>query len=281
MNFANWLRVALLGIIQGITEWLPISSTGHLILLDALWKGDPTVFTADFLTVFDVVIQLGSVMAVVTIFYHKLNPISPYKTPAQKRNTWYLWLKVVIATIPSVVIGFFFDDFMDEHLYRWYIVAAMLILYGVGFLLVEKRNESMDPKIMRITRLDYRTAFLIGCAQVLAMVPGTSRSGVTILAGLLLGCSRYIATGFTFYMAIPVMLGASVLKLFKYFFIKKLALTNLQLLVMIFGMVVAYFVSIVVIQYLLKYLKRHDFRAFGIYRIALGIAVLIIFAFFL
>jgi len=281
MDFVNWLRVAVLGLVQGITEWLPISSTGHLILMDELWKGDPSVFTEDFLSVFDVLIQMGSVMAVVTIFFHKLNPISPYKTDEQKRNTWYLWLKVVVATIPAVVIGFFFDDFMDEHLYRWYVVASTLIIFGVAFILVEKRNRDRDSRIVRITRLDYKTAFLIGCAQVLAMVPGTSRSGVTILAGLLLGCSRYIATGFTFYMAIPVMLGASVLKLFKYFFIKKMVLTNLQIVVMLFGMVVAYFVSLAVIQYLLKYLKRHDFKPFGVYRIILGIVVIVVFAFFL
>ena len=281
MNFLDWLRVIVLGIIEGVTEWLPVSSTGHLILLDEIWKGNPEVFTEEFTKIFDVIIQLGAILAVVTLFFHKLNPISSFKTDEQKKNTWSLWGKVVAAIIPTVVVGPFLDDWMDAHLYRWYVVAAMLIVYGIAFIILETKFKDRDSHIVRFSHLNYKTALLIGVFQLLALVPGTSRSGVTILGAMILGCSRYIATEFTFFLAIPAMFGACVLKLFKYVFIKHLAVSNLQLLVLLVSMVVAYLVSIVIIKFMVAYVKRHDFKSFGVYRIVLGILVILLFAFVL
>lgn len=277
MQFIDWLRVIILGIIEGVTEWLPVSSTGHLILFDSIWPGNAELFTEEFLKVFDVLIQLGAIMAVVTIFFHKLNPISGYKTNDQKKNTWKLWGKVIVAVLPAVLAGLVLDDWMDAHLYNGYVVAAMLIVYGVLFILVEKRYKNKDASIMRFSQLSYKTALLIGVFQILAMVPGTSRSGVTIIGALFLGCSRYIATEFTFYLAIPVMFGASALKLFKYLFIKHMVLSSAQWLVMFVTMVVAYVVSLFIIKFLLGFVKRHDFTGFGIYRIVLGVVVLLYF----
>ncbi len=277
MNALEWLRVVVLGIIEGVTEWLPVSSTGHLIIMNRLWQGNAAVFTEEFQSMFDVIIQLGAILAVVTIFFHKLNPVSSFKTEEQKKNTWSLWGKVVIATVPAVIFGLLLDDWMDEHLYRWYIVAAMLILYGLFFLFIESGRFQKDPHILRFSNMTWKTALYIGLFQILSLIPGTSRSGVTIIGALLLGCSRYIATEFTFYLAIPVMFGASALKMFKYLFIKHMALSRLQLLVLLVSMAVAYLISVVIIRFLIGYVKRHDFKAFGIYRIALGVVVLILF----
>ena len=279
MSFINWLRVLVLGIVEGITEWLPISSTGHLVILDAIWKGDATVFTESFTNVFDVVIQLGAILAVLTVFFHKLNPVSQYKSEVQKKNTWKLWLKIVIAVLPAVAVGLLLDDWMDEHLYRPWVIASMLILYGVLFIVVESLISKREPSITRFAGLTYQMALYIGLAQCLAVVPGTSRSGVTILCALLLGCSRYLATEFTFYLAIPVMLGASALKLFKYLFIEKLSLSGTQIGALFVASIVAYVVSLFVIRFMIRYVKRHDFKAFGIYRIVLGVIVLLLFAF--
>ena len=276
MGFADWLRVLILGIIEGVTEWLPISSTGHLILLDSIWPGSSSVFTEDFNIVFNVVIQFGAILAVVTLFFHKLNPLSNYKSAEQKKNTWKLWGKVMVAVIPAVIAGLLLDDWMDEHLYNGIVVASMLIFYGIAFIVVERIYRDRDAKIVRFSQLSYKTAFLIGLFQCLALVPGTSRSGVTIMGGMILGLSRYLATEFTFYMAIPVMLGASVLKMFKYFFIKQMTFTGTQWVVLLIGSVVAYLVSLFVIKFLLQYVKRHTFVAFGIYRIVLGVIVLIV-----
>ena len=274
MGFADWLRVLILGIIEGVTEWLPISSTGHLILLDSIWPGSSSVFTEDFNIVFNVVIQFGAILAVVTLFFHKLNPLSNYKSAEQKKNTWKLWGKVMVAVIPAVIAGLLLDDWMDEHLYNGIVVASMLIFYGIAFIVVERIYRDRDAKIVRFSQLSYKTAFLIGLFQCLALVPGTSRSGVTIMGGMILGLSRYLATEFTFYMAIPVMLGASVLKMFKYFFIKQMTFTGTQWVVLLIGSVVAYLLF--VIKFLLQYVKRHTFVAFGIYRIVLGVIVLIV-----
>ena len=276
MSFTDWLRVLILGIVEGVTEWLPISSTGHLILLDTIWPGNEAVFTAEFTEIFNVVIQLGAILAVVTLFFHKLNPLSNYKTESQKKNTWKLWLKVLTAVLPAVVLGLFLDDWMDAHLYNGVVVAAMLILYGVAFLVVERIFREKDAKIVRFSQLSYRTALFIGLFQCLSLIPGTSRSGVTILGALLLGLSRYVATEFTFFLAIPVMFGASVLKLFKYFVVRKLLFSGVQWAALLVAMVVAYLVSLFVIRFLLRYVKRHNFNAFGIYRIALGIVVLVL-----
>lgn len=281
MGFLDWLRVIVLGIIEGVTEWLPISSTGHLVILDEIWKGSETVFTEDFTVLFNVIIQLGAVLAVVTLFFHKLNPFSSYKSDRQKKNTWSLWGKVVAAIIPTVICGPFLDDFMDEHLYNWYVVAATLIIYGVLFILIERVFKNKDAKIVKFSEMSVKTALLIGLFQLLALVPGTSRSGVTIIGGLLLGCSRYIATEFTFFLSIPAMFGASVLKLFKYFIVKKMTVSPTQWLVLGVSMAVAYLVSIFIIRFLLSYVKRHDFTSFGIYRIVLGVLVIVLFAFVL
>lgn len=279
MTFLDWLRVVILGIVEGVTEWLPISSTGHLVLLDAVWKGSETVFTPDFVKVFDVLIQLGAILAVVTLFFHKLNPVSSLKTKEQKQNTWKLWLRVIIAVLPAVVAGLLLDDWMDEHLYNPYVVGAMLILYGIAFIVIEKVFKDRHCKITRFSHMSYLTALFIGLFQVLSLVPGTSRSGVTIIGALLLGTSRYIATEFTFYLAIPVMAGASALKLFKYLFLDKVPMTGMQWLVLLVASAVAYAVSIFVIKFLIGYIKRHDFTVFGYYRIALGILVLVLFSF--
>ena len=275
MSFLNWLRVIVLGIVEGVTEWLPISSTGHLIILNELWKGDAAVFTADYVEMFDVIIQLGAILAVCTVFFHKLNPFSSYKTKEQKRNTWSLWGKVVIAVLPAAIVGVLFDDLMDEYLFKWYVVAIMLILVGAAFILVERLNRK-DPSVMRFSQLSIKTALFIGCFQILSLIPGTSRSGITIIGALLLGCSRYIATEFTFYLAIPVMFGASALKLVKYF-LKGGSFSSTQAIALAVAMVVAYVVSIFIIKFLVAYVKRHDFKAFGIYRIILGFIVIILF----
>lgn len=279
MDFLNWLRVVFLGIVEGVTEWLPISSTGHLIIVDELWKGDPSVFTESFLTLFNVVIQLGAILAVVVYFFHRINPFSQKKTKAERTETWQLWFKIALAIIPAIFAGLFLDDWMDEHLYNYVVVGAMLIIYGIAFLIVENRNKNKAPAITRLKNLDYKTAFFIGLAQLLALVPGTSRSGVTILAALFLGTSRYVASEFTFFLGIPVMFGASVLKGFKYFFIEKASLTGTQCMILLVAMAVSFAVSMFVVKFLMNYVKKHDFKPFGIYRIVLGVLVFVLFYF--
>ncbi len=279
MNFLNWLRVVVLGLVEGITEWLPISSTGHLIILNELWKGDPAVFTEAYTEMFDVIIQLGAILAVCTVFFHKLNPFSYQKSKKKKRATWILWAKVIVAVLPAAVIGVLFDDFLDQHLFKWYVVAIMLIIVGAAFILIERLHRK-DPSVIRLSEMSFPTALLIGCFQILALIPGTSRSGITIIGALLLGCSRYIATEFTFYLAIPVMFGASALKLVKYF-MDGGSFTTTQGVALALAMVVAYAVSIFIIKFLMAYVKRHDFKSFGIYRIVLGFVVIILFGFIL
>ncbi|MBO4412087.1 MAG: undecaprenyl-diphosphate phosphatase [Lachnospiraceae bacterium] len=277
MSFLDWLRVVVLGIIEGVTEWIPVSSTGHLMLLDRLWPGNAEVFTPAFTSMFNVIIQLGAILAVITVFFHKLNPVSSYKAPDQKKNTLKLWAKILIGVIPVGIAGIFLDDLMDEYLYNEWVVAAMLILYGVIFLIVETVNKDKEPKYLKLQELPYKTALFIGLFQILALVPGTSRSGVTILAALLLGCSRYVATEFTFFMAVPIMFGASALKLGKYIFIDKIMPTGTQWGVLIVAMAVAYGVSLLVIKWVLQFVKRHDFKGFGVYRILLGILMILLF----
>ncbi|MBQ6550938.1 MAG: undecaprenyl-diphosphate phosphatase [Lachnospiraceae bacterium] len=277
MGFLDWLRVIVLGIIEGVTEWLPVSSTGHLILLNRLWPGNSTVFTDAFTSIFDVIIQLGAILAVVSVFFHKLNPISSYKTDAQKRNTWQLWLKIIVGVLPAAVVGFFLDDLMDKYLYNWVTVAITLIFYGVVFIVLEKRYSDRNVTITRFSQLSLRTALFIGLFQVLSLIPGTSRSGITIIGALILGCSRFIATEFTFYLAVPVMLGASGLKLVKYLFVRHMSISGTQAAALFVAMAVAYVVSIFVIRFLISYVKRHDFSPFGVYRIVLGLVVLLVF----
>ena len=241
MNIIEWLRVIFLGIVEGITEWLPVSSTGHLILVDAFWKTSaPEVFTAEFTEMFDVVIQLGAILAVVTVFFYKLNPFSARKTKEQKHNTIELWKKVIIGCIPAGVIGILFNDLIDKYLMNWLVVAIMLIVVGIAFIAIEMRNQKVRPSIVKFTQLSYKTAFIIGVFQLLALIPGTSRSGITIIGGMLFGCSRFIAAEYTFYLAIPVMFGASGLKLVK-FLVKGGGFSAEQFFVVLLAMVVSYF----------------------------------------
>ena len=269
----EFLKAVLFGIVEGITEWLPVSSTGHLILLDEFVKLD---ISAAFYEMFQVVIQLGAILAVVVLFFHKLNPFSPQKTEVQKKDTWQLWFKVVVAVIPSAVIGLLFDDWMDEHLYNYIVVAAMLVVYGVAFLFVEKWNASRKFKITDVNAIDYRTAILMGAFQCLSLIPGTSRSGATILGAIILGVSRSAGAEFSFFMAIPTMLGASALKLLKYL-MEGVEASGTEIMVLITGCVVSFFVSVAVIRGLMEYVRKHSFSVFGLYRIVLGVAVLVYF----
>ena len=266
----EFLKAVLFGIVEGITEWLPVSSTGHLILLDEFVKLD---VSAAFYEMFQVVIQLGAILAVIVLFFHKLNPLSPKKSVEQKKGTWELWLKVVAAVIPSAVVGLLLDDWMDAHLYNHVVVAVMLIVYGVAFLLVERRNAQACAVIGSVD-IDYRTAILMGAFQCLSLIPGTSRSGATILGGIFLGVSRAAAAEFSFFMAIPTMLGASALKLLK-FMMEGVQATGTEIMVLITGCVVSFAVSLVVIKGLMDYVRKHSFSVFGVYRIILGAVVLI------
>ena len=264
------LKSIIFGIVEGITEWLPISSTGHLILLNEFLKleqGDA------FFEMFQVVIQLGAILAVVVIYFHKLNPFSPKKTQKQKMMTWQIWIKVLIGSVPAAVVGLLLDDWIDEKLYHWYVVAAMLIIYGVLFIIVENYQKGKDPKVTRLSQLTVPMLLIIGVFQMLAMIPGTSRSGATIVGALMLGISRGAVAEFTFFLAIPVMFGASALKLLKFGF----NFTGMQAAILIVGMAVSFIVSIIAIKFLLKYIKNHDFKVFGYYRIVLGVIVFLYF----
>ena len=273
MDIILLLKTVLLGIVEGITEWLPISSTGHLILADEFIKLN---MTGAFKEMFDVVIQLGAIMAVVVLYFHKLNPFSPKKNHREKMDTIVLWTKVILAVFPAAIIGILFDDWLNAHFYNPPVVAAMLIIYGILFIIIENRNKRIRRRPMNdLTRLSYGMALGIGVFQVLALIPGTSRSGATILGGILLGCSRTVAAEFSFFLGIPVMFGASLLKIVKF----GLVFTTTQLIVLIVGMVVSFLVSIVAIKFLLGYIKKNDFKAFGVYRIILGLLVIVYFAF--
>lgn len=268
------LKSIIYGIIEGITEWLPVSSTGHMILLEEIM---PMNVSKSFWSMFLVVIQLGAILAVVLLYWNKIFPFK--KTREGKyvsvKSIWVLWSKILVATIPAAVIGLALDDWIDEHLYNGFVVAIMLILVGVAFIYVENRNKDMRPTVNSLSALSYKDALIIGLFQVIAAVlPGTSRSGATIIGGLLIGVSRAVAAEFTFFLAIPVMFGASLLKLVKFGF----AFSFLEFFILIIGMLVALVVSIFVIRFLMSYIKKHDFKVFGWYRIVLGIIVLIFFA---
>ena len=269
------LKAVLFGIVEGITEWLPVSSTGHMILLDEFVK---LQVSDAFYEMFQVVIQLGAILAVILLFFHKLNPFSPRKTPKQRQNTWQLWFKVVVAVIPSAVIGVLLDDWMDEHLYNYVVVAIALIVYGVAFIFMERRNEGRALKVKDVYDIDYRTAILIGCFQCLSLIPGTSRSGSTILGAIILGVGRSAGAEFSFFLAIPTMLGASALKLLK-FMLSGVSAGALEISVLLVGCVVSFIVSVVVIRALMEYVRKRSFAVFGVYRIILGAAVLLYFLF--
>ena len=272
--FFEILKAILFGIVEGVTEWLPVSSTGHMILLDEFVK---LQVSEAFYEMFQVVIQLGAILAVILLFFHKLNPFSGTKSNVEKKNTWQLWFKVIAAVLPSALIGLVLDDWMDAHLYHYIVVAITLILYGVAFLFVEKLNQKRDVKIADVHDIDYRTAILIGAFQCLSLIPGTSRSGSTILGAILLGVGRSAGAEFSFFLAIPTMLGASALKLVK-FLLSGVSATGLEIAVLAVGCVVSFVVSLLVIKGLMEYVRKRSFSAFGVYRIVLGIGVLGYFA---
>ena len=275
--FLEILKAVLFGIVEGITEWLPVSSTGHIILLDEFIKLNAS---EEFKSMFNVVIQLGAILAVIVIFFHKLNPFDPKKSPAKKKATWALWFKVCVAILPSGIVGVLFDDWMDAHLHSGIPVAIALIVYGVAFILVEKRNAGLKPRIEKVWHIDLKTAILIGCFQCLSLVPGTSRSGSTILGAILLGVGRSAGSEFSFFMAIPTMLGASAIKLLK-FLVSGAAFGFGEFVILVVGTVVSFIVSMVAIKGLMNYVRKHSFSAFsafGVYRIALGAVVLVYFA---
>ena len=312
MDFIELIKAAVFGIVEGITEWLPISSTGHMLLLNQFLTMN---VSADFWDMFLVVIQLGASLAVCVIFFHQLNPFSPSKTGLQKRQTWTLWGKTIVACLPAAVIGIPLDDWMEEHLGSPYVIAAALIVYGIAFILIENAREKKasaslpgvgdgqlrpapkhfavtantaeiatrseladaDARVQSVDELDWKTAIGIGLFQVLSMVPGTSRSGSTIIGGLLLGCSRTAVAEFTFYLAIPVMAGASGLRLVKYFLKGNVFSAN-EAAILLMGCAVAFVISLLVIRFLMSFIRKHDFKPFGWYRIVLGVAVIAYFA---
>lgn len=273
MLIIELLKAIVLGIVEGITEWLPISSTGHMILVEEFIRLNASAL---FKEMFFVVIQLGAIMAVVILYFHKLNPFSSKKSRNEKKDTMVIWYKVIVGVIPAAVLGLLFDDWLNEHFYNYQTVAIMLIVYGILFIIIENRNKGRAGRFDNVNNLTYKTAFLIGMFQVLSLIPGTSRSGATILGAILLGSSRYLAAEYSFFLSIPVMLGASALKLFKFGF----NFAPLEIAILLTGMVVAFVVSILAIKFLLGYIKNNDFKAFGWYRIVLGILVIGYFALF-
>ena len=265
------LKAVFLGIVEGITEWLPISSTGHLILVNEFLNLRQS---KDFIDMFNIVIQLGAILAVMVIYFKRLNPFQPGKTAREVQLTWKLWLKVVIACIPSAFFGLLLDDWMEAHLSNFFVVAIMLVVYGIAFIWIEDRNRRVEPKVTDLARMSYKTAFYIGLFQVLSIIPGTSRSGATILGGIIVGTSRSVAADFTFFLGIPTMFGYSGLKAVKYF-IDGNTLTGGQAAILLVASVTAFVVSLFVIRFLMNYIKKHDFTVFGKYRIVLGIIVLL------
>lgn len=270
MEILEYLKSIIFGIIQGITEWLPVSSTGHMLLADEFMHLN---VSESFLDVFMVVIQFGSILAVLVLFFHKLNPFSPKKSTVEKKGTITLWLKVLVATVPAGVIGVLFDDTIDKIFYNAPVIAVALIIYGIAFILIE--NRKWTPEINSLDKMSYKTALFIGAFQVLALIPGTSRSGATIVGAVLLGTSRYVAAEFSFFLAIPTMLGASLLKMRNAGF----SFTSNEWVILLIGMVTAFVVSMFAIKFLMDFVKKHNFKPFGWYRIALGLVVIACYAF--
>lgn len=275
LSFIEILKVIFLGIVEGITEWLPISSTGHMLLVDEFISLNAS---DAFKEMFFVVIQLGAILAVVTIFWNKMWPfqLKDKTQPVMKKDTWSMWFKTVIACIPGAIVTLLFDNYIEAHLHTAVVISIALIFYGVAFIVIENWNKTRTPKVETLNDITYKTAFLIGMFQVLSIIPGTSRSGATIIGALLIGVSRVVVAEFTFFLAVPVMFGLSTLKLIKF----GLSFTGSELAILIIGCVVAYLVSIVVIKFLMSYIKKHDFKVFGWYRIVLGVIVLVYFALF-
>lgn len=270
MLFFEILKAIILGIVEGITEWLPVSSTGHMILVDEIMSLD---VSAEFMELFLVVIQLGAICAVPVLFFGKLNPFSRRKSIDERRGTWLLWAKVIVGVLPAAVIGVLLDDFLDEHLYNYVTVAVTLIVYGIAFILVERLKKGKESRVDRVEDLTFKDALMIGGFQVLSLIPGTSRSGSTILGGRLVGVSRSASAEFSFFMAIPVMLGASLLKIVKFVY-EGYTATGTEICLLLVGLVVSFLVSLAAIKFLTDFVKRHTFTPFGIYRIVLGAIVL-------
>ncbi|HFI0557402.1 TPA: undecaprenyl-diphosphate phosphatase [Streptococcus suis] len=275
MMIIEILKAIFLGIIEGITEWLPVSSTGHLILVQEFIQLKQS---AGFIEMFNIVIQLGAILAVITIYFQRLNPFQPGKTQKEIRLTWQLWAKVVLACIPSIIIAVPLDNWFEAHFNFMVPIAIALIVYGIAFIWIEKRNKDVEPQVTNLAKMSYKTALLIGCFQVLSIVPGTSRSGATILGAIILGTSRSVSTDFTFFLGIPTMFGYSGLKAVKYF-LDGNSLSLEQVVILLVASVTAYIVSVVVIRMLTDFVKKHDFTVFGYYRIVLG-AILLIYSFF-
>lgn len=282
MLFWEILKSIFLGIVEGITEWLPVSSTGHMIIVDKIISLD---VSKEFMELFLVVIQLGAIAAVPVFFFDKLNPFSRKKSAIERKATWSLWYKVIVGVIPAAIIGVLLDDFLDEHLYNYIVVSIALVVYGVVFILIEKMRENKEKcdkkttyRVENVEDLTYRDALTIGAFQVLSLIPGTSRSGSTIIGGMLTGVSRTASAEFSFFMAIPVMLGASLLKVVK-FVAEGYSVSGDELLLLFVGIIVSFVVSLFAIKFLMDFVKRHTFIPFGVYRIALGIIVLALFAF--
>ena len=272
MNIIEILKVIFLGIIEGITEWLPVSSTGHMLLVDEFLKLN---MTEEFKEMFFIVIQLGAILAVVMIFFEKMFPFQfkDKNEPIIRKDIFSLWFKVVVACIPGAIITILFDDIIDKYLHTPVVIALALIIYGIGFILIENKNKKSVPKVADLNDITYKTAFIIGLFQVLSIIPGTSRSGSTIIGALIIGVSRVAAAEFTFFLAVPVMLGYSLLKLLKF----GLVFTAFEAVILLVGSLVAFLVSVVVIKFLMSYIKKNDFKSFGIYRIILGIVVIAYF----
>lgn len=274
------IKSIILGIIEGITEWLPISSTGHLIIADEFIK---LGMTDEFMEMFNVVIQLGAILAVVAIFWNKMWPFTADKTKGYnyitkgngliKKDVMDMWFKVIAAMLPAAIVGIPFDNYFEKHFHNWQVVSAALIVYGVLFIVIEKINKNRKPKVNSIPELSYKTALLIGCFQALSLIPGTSRSGSTILGAMILGVSRVAGAEFSFFLAVPVMFGASLIKLLKFGF----TFTGMELAVLAMGTLTSFIVSVIAIKFLISYVRRHDFSLFGYYRIALGVIVIAYF----
>ena len=270
MEFLEFLKAIFLGIIEGITEWLPISSTGHMILVDKFIKLN---VSAEFMELFLVVIQLGAICAVPVLFWHKLNPFSSKKSESERKSTWNLWGKVLVGVMPAAVIGFLLDDFLEEHFYNYAVVSIALIVYGIAFIVIERLKNNKDFKVNTVDELTYKDALCIGAFQMLSLIPGTSRSGSTILGGMIGGVSRTASAEFSFFMAIPIMLGASLLKIAK-FLLNGFTASGLEIGLLLVGIVVSFLVSLAVIKFLMDFVRKHSFSVFGVYRIILGAIVI-------
>ncbi|CUR64417.1 undecaprenyl-diphosphate phosphatase [Leuconostoc gasicomitatum] len=270
------LKSIIIGIVEGITEFLPVSSTGHIILAEALMRiPSGNVWTNSFTAVFDYAIQLGAIFAVIQLYFNRLNPFSQKKTSKERFQTWRLWIKVVVGVIPAVIFGFLFNDFMDEHLLNFRVVSATLIIYGIAFIWIENRQKNIAPKITNLNKITFKLALFIGLFQVLSLVPGTSRSGATILGAVILGASRFVAAEFSFFLSIPVMFGVTILKVGT-FLLHGGRFTGMQSIVMLVGFVVSWIVALFAIKVMMRYIQNNDFKIFGWYRIAIGAIFLLL-----